>query len=296
MTRALVVRVLLYARTKMRAFNIVLGVAVIGGLGFALITRDPIKAEAEGSASAHPAAMPAAAAQAEQGAALEGEVLEVIDVPGYTYLRVGPKGGPGEWAAVATVKLAVGDRARITSATRMVDFRSETLDRKFDVIYFGSLNGDPGAGAANPHAAMPGADPHAGMPGANPHAAGTDPLDPQAKPRAEVKVGKVDKATGEGAFRIAEIYAKKNELSGKTVRVRGVVVKATPGILGKTFMHVRDGSGDEASANHDLTITTEATVKVGDTVTAEGVVALAKDIGAGYRYDVLIEQATLHAK
>jgi hypothetical protein len=37
-------------------------------------------------------------------------------------------------------------------------------------------------------------------------------------------------------------------------------------------------------------------VKAGDTVTAEGVVALAKDIGAGYRYDVLVEQAKLHAQ
>jgi hypothetical protein len=275
----------------MRVFNIVLGVAVIGGLGFALVTRDPIKPEAEAAASMPSSGTPATAAHPEQGSTLEGEVLEVLDVPGYTYLRIGQKDSAGQWAAVATTKLALGDRARITSATRMVDFRSETLDRKFDVIYFGALNGDDdhSAGAAN--------DPHAGMQAANPHALGTDPLDPTAaRPRAEVKVGKVDKASGESAFRIAEIYAKKNELSGKTVRVRGVVVKATPGILGKTFMHIRDGSGDEASANHDLTITTEATVKVGDTVTVEGVIALAKDIGAGYRYDVLVEQATLHAQ
>jgi len=63
------------------------------------------------------------------------------------------------------------------------------------------------------------------------------------------------------------------------------------GVLGKTFLHLRDGSGDEASSNHDITVTTGDDVKVGATIMVEGAVVTDKDLGAGYRYDVMIEDA-----
>ncbi|CAN5452877.1 hypothetical protein BH11MYX1_BH11MYX1_13210 [soil metagenome] len=40
-------------------------------------------------------------------------------------------------------------------------------------------------------------------------------------------------------------------------------------------------------------ITTTATVSLGDVVTAHGTVAIDRDLGAGYHYDVLVESATL---
>lgn len=215
--------------------------------------------------------------------ALEGEVLEVMDVPSYTYLRIGESGGEGTWAAVSSAKVEKGSRVRIVSATRLQGFRSETLKRSFDVIYFGALEtpaGSSGAVVPAGHPALPTGD--------NPHES--------AQPSATVPIGKVEKANGPEGYRIAEVFAKKDALSGKKVRVRGVVVKATSGVLGKTFLHLRDGSGDEKSANHDLTVTTAAAATVGDTVTVRGTVSLGKDIGAGYRYDVMVEEAELEKK
>jgi len=69
----------------------------------------------------------------------------------------------------------------------------------------------------------------------------------------------------------------------------GVVVKSTSGVLGKTFVHLRDGSGNAKSGDHDLTVTTEQTASVGSTMLFEGTVVTDKDFGAGYSYPVLVK-------
>ncbi len=105
----------------------------------------------------------------------------------------------------------------------------------------------------------------------------------------DVAVGKVDAAPGPLGRRIADVYANRTALSGQLIRVRGVVVKSMAGILGRTFVHLRDGSGDAASATHDLTVTTQAEPKVGETLLFEGTVATDKDFGSGFNYPVLME-------
>lgn len=260
----------------MRTINVVLAVAVVAGFGVALLQRQEGKAETPATTAEQgsPPAATGVVSAPDNQAVIEGEVLERLEVSGYVYLRIGAPATPGTWTAVASTPLAVGARARVVSSTRMESFRSETLDRTFDSIYFGELEGDVAAAPA------PLADPHQGL---------TLPSKPEA-----VKVGQVEKATGDNALRIDELYAKKSAWVGKTVRVRGVVVKSTSGILGKTFVHLRDGSGDEAAGTNDLTLTTEVEAVVGDTVTAEGVVAVDRDIGAGYRYAVIVEGARLN--
>ena len=93
---------------------------------------------------------------------------------------------------------------------------------------------------------------------------------------------------------MAEIYAGKKNLAGKTVILRGKVVKFNADIMGKNWVHVQDGTGTEDS--HDLTVTTLGTAKVGDRVLVEGLVSLDKDFGYGYKYPVLIDNATLKAE
>jgi hypothetical protein len=220
---------------------------------------------------------PAAPAASE---ALEGEVLEVIEVPSYTYLRIGEKGAAGTWAAVSTAPVAVGDRARIADAMRMTGFTSTALKRTFPVIYFGTLS----AGRPAP-AAMAGA-------GADPHARGTDPHAGSTS-ASTVEVKRVDRAAGPGGKTVAETIAQRTALAGKTVRIRATVVKATPGVLGRTYLHLRDGSGDAAAGTHDIAVTTAATPSVGDVVVVEGVVAIDRDIGAGYKFPTIVEDAQI---
>jgi len=95
----------------------------------------------------------------------------------------------------------------------------------------------------------------------------------------------------EGGLTIEGVFAKKAELVGQPVTVRGKVVKATAGVMGTNWYHLQDGTG--AAGSNDLTVTSDAAAKVGDVVVIAGTVATDKDFGMGYTYDVIVEKATL---
>jgi hypothetical protein len=59
--------------------------------------------------------------------------------------------------------------------------------------------------------------------------------------------------------------------------------------MGKNWVHLQDGSGSEGT--NDLTVTTDAMVKVGDLVLVNGMVAIDRDFGHGYSYTVILEDA-----
>jgi hypothetical protein len=129
-------------------------------------------------------------------------------------------------------------------------------------------------------AAAPAAMPE-GMDGKAPH-----PM--PATDAAPVDLSGIAKA--DGGKTVAEVFAEKDALAGKPVTVRGKVVKANSGIMGKNWIHVRDGSGSDGT--NDLTVTTTtAQPNVGDTVLVTGPVSLNKDFGMGYQYDVIVEDA-----
>jgi hypothetical protein len=71
------------------------------------------------------------------------------------------------------------------------------------------------------------------------------------------------------------------------------VVKVTPAIMGKNWLHLRGGSGSAATGDDDITVTSTATVAVGDVVVVTGTVRVNRDFGSGYSYPVLIEDATV---
>jgi hypothetical protein len=246
--------------------------AALFGLGGAKNSAAPPPSEVRAQPPSPPAApIPDEAIGAPAGKMISGTVLERIDVDKYTYLRLGEPGGRGTWTAVSTAKAQVGERVRVSSAELMTGFTSATLKRTFDEIYFGVLETQGALAAAV------GEDPHARA-----RAAG-DTAD----------VGKVDRAAGPLGRTIAELYAQRALLEGKPVRVRGVVVKSVGGVLGRTFLHVRDGSGDAQAGDNDLTVTTSATPEVGARVLLEGTAVRDKDYGSGYRYPLILEDARL---
>lgn len=233
-----------------------------------------------------PAGAPAAEAAAPS-TRIEGKLLEKIDAPPYTYLKI--KNASGEvWAAVPKADVSVGADVTVVDAMPMEKFESKTLKRTFDLVYFGNL---PGAGA-------PAAG---GTPGAMPAAMGAGPGEAgmaaqhamAASGPADVGDVKVAKATGADARTVAEVWAQRAALKEKGVAVRGKVVKFNPGIMGKNWIHLRDGTGSAEKRDNDITVTTSDTVAVGDVVTAKGKVYVDKDFGAGYAYPVIIEEAKI---
>ena len=93
---------------------------------------------------------------------------------------------------------------------------------------------------------------------------------------------------------VAAVYQEMAELSGKSVQVEGQVVKVNNGIMGRNFVHVRDGTGDQNSNN--LIVTSKDTAAVGDQVVISGLVKLDRDFGSGYLYPLLVEDATIAKK
>jgi hypothetical protein len=194
-------------------------------------------------------------------------VLEVLQANSYTYVK-GEENGSEIWLAINKSDIEVGKRYYYGDAMEMKNFQSKDLDRTFESVYFLShLSENPLKN--NAVASMtPGADPH-------------------KKNAVEKKDMSIEHE--EGTTSIANLYDNKESLESKKVTVKGVVTKYNPGIMNKNWVHIQDGTGGENS--FDLTITTLDQVTVGSIAKFEGVVALDKDFGHGYKYDLILEEA-----
>jgi hypothetical protein len=168
----------------------------------------------------------------------------------------------------------------------------------------------PAAGHADP------SDPHAGVPGApalSPGGAlppGHPPIDganPHADPHGAMPPGHppIDGRHDGGPIAVqplpdgvtvAQIVRDAEALAGKRVKLAAKVVKSTPNVLGRTWLHVQDGSGDAGRGDHDLVVTTQDPVQIGDVVELEGMVVRDRDLGSGYRYEVLLDDATVRPR
>lgn len=90
---------------------------------------------------------------------------------------------------------------------------------------------------------------------------------------------------GGGAISIAELVSKKDQLDGKMVALKGTCTKVNDKIMGRNWIHLKDGSMDD----FDMVITSSSIVPVGHQIKISGVVSLKKDFGSGYFYDLILE-------
>jgi len=236
--------------------------------------KDAPADRAAGAPAAHTDAAPASASDAS--GVFAGKVTQTMDAGTYTYVEV-EAGGERIWAAGPQTAVTVGQDVTIPLGMKMVDFTSETLDRTFPELYFvTSFSGGMPAGHGMGGAMASNTDPHAGL-------AKTD--------APTIELGSI--ALPAGGRRIEELWSSRKDLEGQSVTVRGQVVKVNNNIMGRNWMHLRDGSGDEGKGTHDLTVTAGSSAAIGDVVTVTGTVAVDKDFGAGYRYELIVEDATL---
>ena len=205
-----------------------------------------------------------------EAASVSGEVLEVRDVESFTFLRLRTDDGV-TWAAVARAPVRRGSTVTIENVTVMHNVESKSLNRTFPTILFGTL-ADSEEGATEP-------------------AKGT--ITPPLIRAAFTGDTPVAKASGANARTVAEVVTRSAEFKDQIVAVRGKVVKYHPEIMGLNWVHLRDGTGSAVDNSNDLLVTTTQETRVGETVTARGVVRTDMDFGSGYAYKVLIEEATL---
>ena len=162
----------------------------------------------------------------------------------------------------------------------MQDFTSKALKKTFDKLVFVSaiVNTDKNAKTATQEPAAIGKqDDAAHFMGSNHGSADKKTL--------EVK--KVVKNSS--GYSVEDLYTKSAELDKKSVKVNAQVVKVSKAIMGKDWVHLQDGSGSNGT-NDIIATSKNSTVKVGDTVTAEGIIKTKVDLGYGYKFAVIMEE------
>jgi hypothetical protein len=202
----------------------------------------------------------------------QAEVQETMNSGGYTYMKVS-EGGKSYWIAATKIDIKKGAKIQFAEEMSLQNFQSKTLKRTFENIMFvseiareGTLSEDKSSHKQQ--------NIHTKNSLAN-----------------TLKSTTVSPYKKEGMLSVAETFSKAKSLAGKTIKIRGKVTKVSHMIMKKNWVHLQDGTGD-VKTNDIVFTTAKETPKVGDIVTAEGIVAVEKDFGYGYFYPVIIENST----
>ncbi len=191
-----------------------------------------------------------------------GRVLETLSTQSYTYAKISDDTGE-VWVAGPKTELKVGDEVEVRSALLLQGFRATALNRTLDVILMvqSFSSGEPYSF----------------------HGATRSP-----------DTGNISVEKLPDGYTIAEIMERSDELAGKEVRLRGVVVKVLPDILNKTWIHLQDGTVT-GSGEKELVVTYsgDELFEPGELVVVSGVLSTEVDIGSGYFFKVLIDDARI---
>ncbi len=214
------------------------------------------------------------------GNMIVGNVIETMDASKYTYAKLKTEAGD-IWVAGPHTVIKKGEKLSMKKGLLMKKYFSKTLKREFKEIYFvGSLKGTKGSFHGS-HGMMGKTNgkmfnPHK----KNPHTQAID---------SDFKIENIEKV--KDGYTIKELYSKKTDLKDKDIKIRGIVVKYSPNIMKKNWVHIQDGSSNDPSM--DLTINTLQEVKEGQQVVVSGKLTLNKDFGYGYKYDLIILDAKI---
>lgn len=201
-------------------------------------------------------------------AAETGTVAETIDSGGYVYIKL----ENGTWIAANTFAVSKGDKIQYSGAMEMNDFSSKSLDRTFESILFVSEASLVGGGTvAKPAMSMEG------------HGSPQKPVAVQAPLVGEIK------PLADGKT-VADVFADSGELKDQVVSLNARVIKVSKAIMGKNWITLQDGTG--TAPDDRLLATSQEVVALGDLVIVKGTVKTDIDLGYGYTYKVLLEEAT----
>jgi hypothetical protein len=189
-------------------------------------------------------------------------VIDKIDANNYSYLEVN-EADETFWIAVPKMEIDKGEELYFSRAMEMKDFKSETIDRTFESILFvedARKSSEHHSKIESPHSTL------------------------TSIPKEDINIEPV-----ENGYTVGKLFKQAEELEGKTVKVKGKVVKYNHQIMSRNWIHLQDGTSE--GTNYDLVVTSDERVNVGDVIIVEGTLVKDKDFGSGYLFKVLIEDA-----
>lgn len=198
-------------------------------------------------------------------------VREAVPTSKYLYLRVS-EGDREYWVATALSEVSEGQTYFYNEALVKTDFESKEMGRVFDTLYLVTRMVPEAHGEGlKPVREIPG-PPEQAASGAPKTGFHGSPLAGEATPLS-----------------IAELLADPAKYENKVVELKVTCTKVNEAILGRNWLHVTDGSADGA----DLVVTSASMAEVGENITLRAIVHLNRDFGAGYSYDVLLEEGVI---
>lgn len=212
---------------------------------------------------------PAIAANTEKEGA--GMVAETMTSGGYVYVRLEED---DRWVASTPIPISLGDKVSYADGMTMKDFMSRTLDRTFDYIIFAGILKVVTPATADVHGHV--------------NSKMSDDLGiKKSETTIAPKSGEITPV--DGGKTIAGIRGEYKQLEDQHVALRARVMKVSKNILGKNWITLQDGSAP--APNDKLIATSSELVEIGDVVTVNGVIKTDVDLGSGYKYKVVIEEA-----
>ena len=198
-------------------------------------------------------------------------VSEILPTQKYVYLKVKGNGKPF-WIATGKQDVKVGETYFYRNPLLKTNFESKEYKRVFDTIYLVTniVAQNHGNNTGNLKADFSEAN----------EKSTTTSEEKVTIPTHTEKIVQY-----KGSIKISEIVANPSAYEGKTVQITGKCVKVNPNIMNRNWIHLQDGSKND----FDLVVTSNTFVPEGKTVTMTAEVSLNRDFGAGYRYDLILE-------
>ncbi|MEZ4794810.1 MAG: GW dipeptide domain-containing protein [Flavobacteriaceae bacterium] len=198
-------------------------------------------------------------------------VNEVIPATKYSYLSV-TEGGKVFWIAIRKHPIEKGASYFYKGGLLKTNFESKEHNRVFDTIYLVSK-------------IVP--ENHGGN--SNTMLDDLPEMNTVTEASNETTMLSEKVTLKKGSIPIADIVKNPKKYEGKTVQVTGICTKINPNIMNRNWIHLKDGSRDD----YDFVITSDTFIPEGHTVTFQAVVALNKDFGAGYTYNLILEEGVV---
>ncbi len=195
------------------------------------------------------------------------KIVDILPTEKYVYLEVEEK-DKSFWIATSKRVVQKDEIYFYRGGLLKTDFKSKEYNRVFDTLYLVSniVLDSHGSNLDSIDTTMVGIETHSSF-----------------------VVPDTEKYRTKEVVRIVELVNNPKAYVGELVTLKGECVKINSNIMGRNWIHLKDGSMDD----YDFVITTDIIAQVGSTISIRGKVAVEKDFGAGYKYDIIVEECEL---
>lgn len=195
---------------------------------------------------------------------------EILNTQKYVYIHV-TEGGKKFWIATAKQPIDIGKTYYYRNPLLKTNFESREHNRVFDTIYLVTQLVSHNHGTGNLKADF------------------SETSAPSTSQKQQIETHTDAVIEHKGSLKISEIVDNPQKYAGKTVQVTGKCVKVNPNIMDRNWIHLQDGTKN----NFDFVVTSNTFVPEGKTVTMHAKVSLDRDFGAGYKYDLILENGVV---